>query len=59
MTTASGPGGKGGTWGSIRVLFDNKLKMNFTTKLKKGDLPEQLTKDLVTNGLINEVGGAE
>ena len=59
MTTASSPEGRGGTWGKIRILFDDKLKMNFTTELKEGDLPEQLTKDLVTNGLVNEVGGAE
>ena len=42
----------------IRILFDDKLKRNLTTELKEGDLPEQLTKDLVTNGLVNEVGGA-
>ena len=58
MTTASRPGGRGGTWGSIRILFDDKLKMNLTTELKEGDLPEQLTNDLVTNGLVNEVSGA-
>ena len=57
MTTGSGPGGRGGTWGNIRILFDDKLKRNLTTELKEGDLPEQLAKDLVTNGLVNEVGG--
>ena len=56
VTTASGPGGRGGTWGNIQILFDDKLKMNLTTELKEGDLPEQLTNDLVTNGLVNEVG---
>ena len=42
----------------IRILFDDKLKRNLTTELKEGDLPEQLAKDLVTNGLVIEVGGA-
>ena len=41
----------------IRALFDDKLKRNLTTELNEGDLPEQLAKDLVTNGLVNEVGG--
>ena len=42
----------------IRLLFDDKLKRHLTSELKEGDLPEQLAKDLVINGLVNEVGGA-
>ena len=41
----------------IQILFDDKLKMNLTTELKEGDLPEQLADDLVTNRLVNEESG--
>ena len=41
----------------MHILFDDELKMNLTTELKEGDLPEQLADDLVTNRLVNEESG--
>ena len=38
----------------IRILLEDKMKRNVTTELIEGDNAEQLARDLVLNGLLNE-----